>query len=107
MNKLIILIMTFMIACAPVASQTSASYFNTSTPLSAGLTPAPANRSLDCTPEQIQRAMWESAAKWTTLQMEGIVTWVLPDGTTRAYQEKVWLDPRNNRYKVELNGIAK
>jgi len=98
MKKLLILILTFLTACAPIASQTSASYFN--------LTPAPADLSLDSTPEQIQRAMAESAAKWTTLQMEGIVTWYLPDGTTQAYQEKVWLDPLNNRYKVELNGIT-
>ncbi|MDO8755470.1 MAG: hypothetical protein Q7J80_16350, partial [Anaerolineales bacterium] len=106
MKKLLILILTFLTACAPNASQTPASYFNTSTPLSAGRMPAPANLSLDSTPEQIQRAMWESAARWTTLQMEGIVTGYLPDGTTREFQEKVWLDPLNSRYKVELNGIA-
>ncbi|MDP2778771.1 MAG: hypothetical protein Q8O48_14125, partial [Anaerolineales bacterium] len=75
MKNLLILILTFLTACAPIASQTPASYFN--------LTPAPANLSLDSTPEQIQRAMWESAAKWTTLQMEGIVTWYLPDGETQ------------------------
>lgn len=98
MKNLSILILILLTACAPNASQTPASHFN--------LTPAPANLSLDSTPGQIQRAMWESAAKWTTLQMEGIVTWVLPDGTTQVYQEKVWLDPLNNRYKVELNGIT-
>ncbi|MDP1714290.1 MAG: hypothetical protein Q8L41_06040 [Anaerolineales bacterium] len=98
MKNLSILILILITACTSNFSQTPASYFN--------LTPAPANLSLDSTPEQIQRAMWESAAKWTTLQMEGIVTWYLPDGTTQAYQERVWLDPLNNRYKVELNGIT-
>ena len=106
MKNISILMLILITACTPDFSQTPASYFNTSTPLSAGLTPAPANLSLDSTPEQIQRAMWESAAKWTSLQMEGNVTWYLPGGTTQAYQEKVWLDPLNNRYKVELIGIT-
>ncbi|MHB8777648.1 MAG: hypothetical protein ACYC6R_07785 [Anaerolineales bacterium] len=98
MKNLSILILILITACTPDFSQTPASYFN--------LTPAPANLSLDSTPEQIQHAMWESAAKWTSLQMEGNVTWHLPDGTTQVYQEKVWLDPLNNRYKVELIGIT-
>lgn len=98
MKRLLILLWIFLTACSSSSSPTPASFFN--------LTPVPANLSPDSTPGQIQRAMWESAAKWTTLQMEGAVAWYLPDGTTQEFQEKVWLDPLNSRYKVELNGIT-
>ena len=69
-------------------------------------TAVPVSLNMDSTSEQIQRAMQESAATWTTLQMEGNITWYLPDGTTQEFQEKVWLDPLRDRYKVELNGVA-
>jgi hypothetical protein len=97
MKRLLILALMFLTSCSSVLPTTPASYFD--------LTPAPADLSMDSTPEQIQRAMYESAARWTTLQMNGTVTWYLPDGTTQVFQEAVWLDPLNNRYRVELNGV--
>lgn len=97
MKRLLILAMIFLTSCSSALPTTPASYFD--------LTAAPADLSMDSTPEQIQRAMYESAARWTTLQMSGTVTWYLPDGTTQVFQEAVWLDPLNNRYRVELNGV--
>jgi hypothetical protein len=97
MKRLLILALMFLTSCSSVLPTTPASYFD--------LTPAPADLSMDSTSEQIQRAMYESAARWTTLQMNGTVTWYLPDGTTQVFQEAVWLDPLNNRYRVELNGV--
>jgi hypothetical protein len=98
MKRLLILFLIFLTACSSASSPTPASFFD--------LTPVPADLGLDSTPDQIQRAMWESASRWTTLQMDGTVTWYLPDGSTQEFQEKVWLDPLNNRYRVELNGLV-
>lgn len=98
MKRLLILILIFLTACSPVSTPPPASFFN--------LTPAPADLGLDSTSEQIQHALWESASKWITLQMEGTVTWLMPDGSTQAVQEKVWLDPINSRFKVELVGVT-
>lgn len=97
---LIILTLIILTACssAPSSTQPATSFFN--------LTPAPFDLNLDTTPDQIQRAMWESASRWSTLQMDGRVTWYLPDGSTQEFQEKVWLDPLNNRYRVELKGVV-
>jgi hypothetical protein len=100
MKRFPLLALIFLTACItrPVATS-SASFPN--------LTPAAANLRLDSTSEQIQRAMWESAPRWTTLQMDGTITWYAPDGTiAQVLLEKIWLDPLNSRYKVELNGIT-
>jgi Tol biopolymer transport system component len=69
-------------------------------------TTIPMSLDMDSTSEQIRRALQESATKWTTLQMEGNITSYLPDGTTQEFQEKVWLDPLHDRYRVEFNGVA-
>jgi Tol biopolymer transport system component len=97
MKRLLILALMFLTSCSSALPTTPASYFD--------LTAAPADLSMDSTSEQIQRAMYESAARWTTLQMNGTATWYLTDGTTQVFQEAVWLDPLNNRYRVELNGV--
>ncbi|WKZ35646.1 MAG: hypothetical protein QY332_18715 [Anaerolineales bacterium] len=100
MKRILILTLIILTACssAPSSTQPATSFFN--------LTPAPFDLNLDTTPDQIQRAMWESASRWSTLQMDGRVTWYLPDGSTQEFQEKVWLDPLNNRYRVELKGVV-
>ncbi len=100
MKRILILTLIILTACssAPSSTQPATSFFN--------LTPAPFDLNLDTTPDQIQRAMWESASRWATLQMDGRVTWYLPDGSTQEFQEKVWLDPLNNRYRVELKGVV-
>ena len=94
MKRLLTLILIFLTAC----SSNPASFFNQ--------TPAPANLTMDSTPDQIQGAMLESAPRWNTLQMEGTVTWYMPDGSTQSAQEKVWLAPLDGKFKVELNGIV-
>lgn len=96
MKRFLLLTLICLTACS--TSQASpASFFN--------LTPAPFNLSLDSTSEQIQKAMLESAAHWTTLQMIGTGTYYLPDGSTQTVKEQVWLDPLNSRYRVEVNGF--
>lgn len=97
MKRLIFLtlIFTLLTGCT---STPSASFFN--------LTPAPANLSLDSSSEQIQQAMLNNAPRWLTLQMEGTVTWYMPDGSTQAALEKVWLAPLENQFKVELSGLT-
>lgn len=94
MKRLLTLILIFLTAC----SSSPASFFNQ--------TPAPANLTMDSTSEQIQLALLESAPRWNTLQMEGTVTWYMPDGSTQSAQEKVWLAPLDGKFKVELNGIV-
>ncbi len=96
MKRLFALILIFLTACS--SSQNPASFFN--------LTPAPANLSIDSTSEQIQRSLLESAPRWNTLQMEGTITWYMPDGSTQSAQEKVWLAPLDSKFKVELNGVT-
>jgi hypothetical protein len=57
------------------------------------------------TSEDIRRAMSENAPRWMTLQMEGTITWYAADGSVaQSMQERVWLDPLNSRFKVELMG---
>jgi hypothetical protein len=93
MKRLILLTLIFLTACT---ASGPASFFN--------LTPAPFDLNLNTPPQQIQRAMLESAAHWTTLQMSGTITWYMPDGSTQAFSEKVWLSPLDSRYRVELSG---
>lgn len=93
MKRLLMLALAMILA----ACSSSVSFFD--------LTPQPFNLGLDSTSEQIQRSMLESAARWSTLQMSGTVAWYLPDGSTQVFQENVWLDPLNNRYRVELTGV--
>lgn len=89
----LILILLFLTACIPA---TPASFFN--------VTPAPYDLNLNTPPEQIQRAMLESALHWTTLHMSGRITWYIQDGSTQEYSETVRLDPLANRFRVELTG---
>ncbi|MBL8061534.1 MAG: PD40 domain-containing protein [Anaerolineales bacterium] len=96
MKRFLLLTLLFLTACSS-PSATPASFFN--------VTPAPFNLSLESTPEQIQKAMLESAAHWTTLQMSGTVIYYLPDGSTQTVKEQVWLDPITSRYRVEVNGF--
>jgi hypothetical protein len=98
MKRSLILALIFLTACSSSPTPTPASFFD--------LTPAPVSLGMDSTPGQIQRAMLESAARWTTLQMEGTVTWHRLDGSAQAFHEKVWLDPLNNRFRVELEGVV-
>ncbi len=97
MKRILFLALIFLTACSAL-EPTPASYFN-SQPASVILTAA-------STSGQIQQAMIESAVRWTTLQINGTVTWYVSDGTVQAYQEQTWIDPLNNRYKADLKGIT-
>ena len=103
MKRLFLLALIFaLVACSQNVPQTepppTASLFD--------LTPAPANLKLDSTSEQIQHALLESATKWTTLQMDGSVTWYSPDGSTQVSKEQVWLDPLKSRFKADVTGVT-
>jgi Tol biopolymer transport system component len=98
MKRFLFLFLIILTACTPVhGTSIPASLFDQ--------TPAPANLGLDSTPGQIQQAMWESAVQWKTLQLDGVVTWFSDGVPVQAFHETVSLDPLNNRYKVEWNGI--
>lgn len=92
MKRLLILWLLFLTACSP------ASFFNQ--------TPAPLDLDMKSTPEQIQRAMLESALHWTTLQMSGTITFTVTGQPSQIFSETVRLDPLNNRYFVELSDNA-
>ena len=73
-------------------------------PVSSSPEPATAILAMDSTSEQIQGAMLESATKWRTIWIDGIVTEYSPDGTpTQFAREQVWIDQSTNRFRV-LNG---
>ncbi|MBM3126605.1 MAG: hypothetical protein FJZ87_16295 [Chloroflexi bacterium] len=96
MRRLSLLILFLLTACS--RTQRPAASF----PI---LTPPAADLDLASTSDEIRRAMLENAPRWMTLQMDGTITWFASDGSTvQSMQEKVWLDPLNNRYKVELTG---
>lgn len=98
MKRLPLLFLIILTACTPVnGTSIPASFFDE--------TPVPANLSLNSTSEQIQRAMWEGAVQWKTLQLDGVVTWFSDGEPVQAFHEIVSLDPLNNRYKVEWTGI--
>jgi len=101
MKRILFLMLIFLTACSAM-DPTPVSYFDASPPAQ----PDSVILTVDSTSEQIQRAMLESAAKWTTLQINGVVTWYAADGTTQVYQEQTWIDPLNSRYKVDLNGTS-
>ncbi len=98
MKRNLILLLIFFLAACSAAPTESASFFDPQS--------APAILKVDSTPEEIQRAMLQSATQWRTLQISGTITWRIADGTTQAYQEQAWIDPQNSRYKVELNGVT-
>ncbi|HNJ12621.1 MAG TPA: hypothetical protein PLN43_03535, partial [Anaerolineales bacterium] len=102
MKRFLLGMLIFVLAACSGAVPTSApaepSFFE--------VTPAPADLKLDSASEEIQRALLESAAQWTTLQMDGTITTYLPDGTTQTFREQVWLEPLKSRFKVEVNGIT-
>ncbi|MBK7317209.1 hypothetical protein [Candidatus Villigracilis affinis] len=101
MNRFFLATLIFVLAACSANTPTvpaDASYFE--------ITPAPANLDINSTSEQIQRALWESASKWTTLQMDGSVTWYLPDGSTQLVREQVWMDPIRSRFKAEVTGVT-
>lgn len=102
MKRLFLLILILTLAACSPNTQTpvppTASFFD--------LTPDPVNLKLDSTAGQIQRALRESASKWTTLQMDGSIAWYLPDGSTQVSKEQVWLDPLKSRFKAEVTGVT-
>lgn len=61
--------------------------------------------SLDSTSEEIQSAMLESATKWETLWMDGIVTWYDPTGSgnpPQVFREQVWIDQAQSQFRILL-----
>jgi dipeptidyl aminopeptidase/acylaminoacyl peptidase len=95
MKRFLLLMLILLTACSTAEP---VSYFDT--------VPEVVILRADSTSEQIQQAMMQSATKWMSLQMGGTITWFGADGSTQAFQERTWIDPSNNRFKVELNGVT-
>lgn len=93
MKRMSILFLVLILAACSAPPADSPSYF--------AFDSTPVLRA-DSSPEEIQRAMLQSALKWKTVQISGAITWYLPDGSTQVYREQAWLDPLNSRYKVML-----
>ena len=70
MKRLLILILIFLTACSTASTPAPASFFNTSTPLNADLTPAPATPGMDATLEPIQSEALPVVTE-SSLQVEG------------------------------------
>lgn len=56
--------------------------------------------SLNSTSEEIQQAMLESASKWKSIWMDGLVTQTAMDGTSLTTHEQVWIDLTTDRFRV-------
>ncbi|MBK8422280.1 hypothetical protein [Candidatus Villigracilis saccharophilus] len=107
MKKILLLTLLFLTACTPLASSsTPVTDPAPISPLSTAPLPAPVNLTIDSTSEQIRMAMFESAGRWRTIHMQGETIWYGTGGVLQTYQEQVWIDPLNSRYKVELTGTA-
>lgn len=106
MKKILLLTLLLLTACMPLASPTPVTDPAPISPLSTVPLPAAVNLTIDSTSEQIRMAMLESAGRWRTIHMQGEITWYGTGGVLQTYQEQVWIDPLNSRYKVELTGTA-
>ncbi len=96
MKRFLLLAFVFLAACS-AARPTSASYFEN--------LPDVIILRTDFSSGQLQQVMIQSATKWMSLQMSGTITWFGADGSTQAFEERTWIDPSNNRFKVELDGV--
>jgi Tol biopolymer transport system component len=97
MKRFLILSLLLISGCGSPVPTEPASFFDPAL--------AAANLSLESTSEQIRGAMLESARQWTTLQMDGTVTWFAGGVPVQAYHELVTLDLLNSRYRVEWSGV--
>jgi len=69
---------------------------------------APAILSLDSSSEEIQAAMLESATKWETVWMDGVVTWYDQTGSgqpPQVFHEQVWIDQTTSRFRILLGPV--
>jgi hypothetical protein len=58
--------------------------------------------------DEIQAAMLESATKWETVWMDGVVTWYDPSGSgqpPQVFHEQVWIDQTTSRFRVLLGPV--
>lgn len=106
MRKVVILLILFSLLLS--ACGTFEVYVET-TPVGNSVLPANAviataepGLSLNSTSEEIQLAMLESATKWKSIWMDGIVTQTAMDGTnlTTTTREQVWIDLTTDRFRV-------
>jgi len=70
--------------------------------------PVPVLLSLDSTSDEIQAAMLESATKWDTIWIDGIITWYDPTGAgqpPQVFHEQAWIDQSVNRYRVLMGSV--
>lgn len=106
MKKILILTLLLLTSCSTIKSPTPESYFEAVTPISSVPEPGPIKLTLDSTSGQIQQAMLSSAARWSTVQFSGEVTWYSFDGAAQVYKEQAWIDPLKSRFKIELQGTG-
>ncbi len=70
--------------------------------------PAPVSLSMNSTSAEIQAAMLESATKWDTIWMDGVVTWYDPTGSgqpPQLFHEQVWIDQTIGRFRILLGPV--
>jgi hypothetical protein len=63
---------------------------------------------LESTSEDIRLAMLDSANRWQTIWMDGIVIWNDPAGggqPAQTFREQVWIEPKAARYRVLLSDV--
>src|SRR5688572_9856664 len=61
--------------------------------------------SLSSSSEEIQNAMLQSADKWKTIWLDGLVTWYPADGSDsppQVYHEQVWIETSTPRFRTLL-----
>lgn len=93
------ILIIFLTACtpAPVDVPSPASTLD--------LTTAPVILGMDSTSRQVQRAMLESATKWTDIRMDGVITWYDQTGSglpPQIFHEQVWIDQLTPRFRSAL-----
>lgn len=107
MKRLLFLVLIFLTACSSAAGPQSSAPSS-----SAGASPTPAPTlpppflSETSTSEQIQKAMLESATRWQSLRMDGLIRFYEPGGLVmQSIREQVLIDQRDFHFRVMV-GVA-
>lgn len=107
MKRLLFLVLIFLTACSSAAGNQS-----TDPSSSAGASPTPAPTlpppflSETSTSEQIQTAMLQSATRWQSLRMDGLIRFYEPGGLVmQSIREQVIIDQRDFHFRIMV-GVA-